>query len=83
MNTVEIITLAVVLASVFVGLTGTIILVGQRPSFWIGAIISISIRIWPLAKAYITRRNPPAIEAKMHDCHRSGGEWDNFRKRCK
>ena len=31
----------------------------------------------------IKDRNPPEIEAKMHDCVRRGGEWDNFNKKCR
>lgn len=31
----------------------------------------------------VTKRNTPDIEAQMHECIRRGGEWDNFRKRCR
>jgi hypothetical protein len=31
----------------------------------------------------ILKRNPPDVEERMNDCIRSGGQWDNFRKRCK
>lgn len=83
MTTVEIIALTVTLAAIFVGLAGAMVLVGQRPTFWIGAIIAVFLRAWPTIKAYILRRNPPDIEAKMQECIRRGGEWDNFNKRCK
>ncbi len=31
----------------------------------------------------VAKRNPPEIEAKMHECVRRGGEWDNFNKKCR
>ena len=38
------------------------------------------------ANAIVTKvktRNSPEVEARMHDCLRRGGQWDNFRKRCR
>jgi hypothetical protein len=38
------------------------------------------------AKAIVTKvesRNTPEIEARMAECYRRGGTWDNFKKRCK
>ena len=37
------------------------------------------------AKAIITKvkgRNTPEIEAKMQECVRRGGRWNNWKKRC-
>jgi hypothetical protein len=54
-------------------------LVAQRPSFWLG-LITVTIKA---AIPAILKRNPPDVEERMNDCIRSGGQWDNFRKRCK
>lgn len=83
MTWTEGITLAVLLISVGVGLAAAAFLVGQRPSFWVGAVIFAAKRAWPYVLAYITLRDPPEIEAKKVECARRGGEWDNFKKRCR
>jgi len=54
-------------------------LVAQRPSFWLG-LITVTIKA---AIPDTLKRNPPDVEERMNDCIRSGGQWDNFRKRCK
>lgn len=82
MSWVEVISLAVLLASIGVGLAAAAFLVGQRPAFWVGATLYAIKRAWPYIKAYITMRNPPEIEAKIAECERRGGRWDNFRKKC-
>lgn len=58
-------------------------LVAQRPTFWYGLVSAAFAAALPRIAEYILRRNPPDIEAKMHDCIRRGGKWDNFNKRCK
>lgn len=83
MTWVEGITLAVLLISVGVGLAAAAFLVGQRPAFWVGATIFAFKRAWPYIKAYVTMRDPPEIEALKAECVRRGGEWDNFKKRCR
>lgn len=79
----EVIALTVILVSVGVGLTAAAFLVGQRPAFWVGAVIFAFKRAWPYIKAYVTMRDPPEIEALKAECTRRGGEWDNFKKRCR
>ena len=58
-------------------------LVAQRPAFWYGLVSAAFAAALPRIAEYILRRNPPDIEAKMRECIRRGGEWDNFNKRCK
>lgn len=79
MNWLEIAAIAVILVGV--GAAG--FLVAQRPSFWYGLAAHVAKDLWPIIFKYISKRNPPEIEAKMHDCIRRGGTWDNFRKRCR
>lgn len=81
MNTVEVIALAVTLAAVFVGLTAAAVMVGQRPSFWVGAIIAILRRAWPTIKAYLFKRLTPEQESDLHQATRRAQEWDHLRKR--
>lgn len=83
MSWAETISLVVVLTAAFVGLAAAMFLVGQRPAFWVGAIVEIARRAWPSIREYLLRRNTPEIEAKMAECIRRGGEWDNFNKRCR
>lgn len=74
---------AVATVVVLAGLGAGAFLVAQRPTFWIefGArlLAAFAPRIW----AYVSKRNTPEVEQQMRDCVRRGGEWDNFRKRCR
>lgn len=83
MSWVEVTALTVMLVSIGVGLTAAAFLVGQRPAFWVGAVIFAVQRAWPYVKAYIVMRDPPEIEALKAECVRRGGEWDNFKKKCR
>ena len=58
-------------------------LAARNPTFWYGLVSAAFAAALPRIAEYILRRNPPDIEAKMHECIRRGGEWDNFKKRCK
>lgn len=80
MNTVEVISLAVTLAALFVGLTAAAFLIGQRPSFWVGAIVEVFRRAWPSIRAYLFKRMTPEQEADFHQATRRAQEWDHSRK---
>lgn len=64
-------------------LCGGIFLAARSPAFWIGIGKEIIAKILPDIREYISKRNSAEIEAKMHECVRRGGEWDNFRKKCR
>lgn len=81
MTSVEVIALAVMLSAVFCGLTAAAFLVGQRPSFWVGAIIAVLTRAWPTIMAYLFKRMTPEQESELHQANRRAQEWDHFRKR--
>jgi hypothetical protein len=80
-TSVEVIALAVMLSAMFVGLTAAAFLVGQRPSFWVGAIIAVFARALPTIKAYLFRRMKPEQESELHQATRRAQEWDHLRKR--
>lgn len=65
------------------GVFAAAVLVAQRPTFWVGLALAAWAQAWPKIWEYVSRRNSPEIEAEMQKCLRRGGEWDNFRKRCK
>lgn len=71
------------IGAVLIGVGAAGFLVAQRPSFWYGLAIHAAKDLKPIILGYILKRNPPEIEAKMRDCIRRGGTWDNFRKRCR
>lgn len=79
MNWLEIVAIAAVLTGV--GAAG--FLVAQRPSFWWGLGVVAFRAALPKILTYTMTRNTPEIEEKMRECYRRGGEWDNFKKRCK
>ena len=92
MTSVEVTSLAVMLLAVFCGLTAAAFLVGQRPSFWVGAIIAVFMRAWPTIMAvfmrawptimaYLFKRMTPEQEAEHHQATRRAQEWDHLRKR--
>lgn len=64
---------------VLLGLGAGAFLFAQRPSFWIEFGIRLGQKLGPI----LFQRNTPAVEKAMHDCIRRGGEWDNFRKKCR
>lgn len=68
---------------ILLGLGAGAYLVAQRPAFWIEFGSRLLASVWPVVWKYVSKRNSPEIEAKMHECHRRGGEWDNFRKKCR
>jgi hypothetical protein len=70
---------ASIAAAVFVG----IVIAARSPAVWGALGTAIASQFIPKFIAYIVKRNPPDIEAKMQECIRRGGEWDNFNKRCK
>lgn len=67
---------------VLLGLGAGAFLVAQRPAFWIEFGARVLVAIFPSVAAYVTKRNTPEVEAKMAECVRRGGKWNNFTKRC-
>ena len=71
------------ICAVLIGVGAAGFLVAQRPSFWYGLAAHAIKEALPVILTYVAKRNPPNIEKEMQECLRRGGEWDNFRKRCK
>jgi hypothetical protein len=67
---------------VCIGLLAGAFIYGRRPSFWIEFGVRAFTALKPKIFEYL-RRNTPEVEARMHECIRRGGEWDNFKKRCR
>lgn len=55
----------------------------QSPTFVAGLSALAAGAVWKAVAPAVAKRNSPEIEARMRDCVRRGGEWDNFRKRCR
>ena len=55
----------------------------QSPTFVAGLSALAAAAAWKAIKPVVTKRNSPEIEARMRECVRRGGEWDNFKKRCR
>ena len=55
----------------------------SKPGFWIEMGKKLFMMLLPSILEYVKKRNPPEIEAEMAKCVRMGGEWDNFRKKCR
>jgi hypothetical protein len=68
---------------ILLGLGAGAYLVAQRPAFWIEFGRRLIASAWPAVWKYVSKRMSPELEAEMHKCIRRGGEWDNFRKRCR
>jgi|SanBayMetagenome_1026888.scaffolds.fasta_scaffold53557_2 hypothetical protein len=58
-------------------------LAARNPAFWYTLTSAVISAALPKIIEYITRRNTPEVEARMQECIRRGGTWDNFKKRCK
>ena len=71
---------AIVVLLISIGAGG--FLVAQRPAFWWGLGRELAKRLGPYLFAYLTKRNEAKVEERMLACHRSGGRWDNMKKRC-
>lgn len=69
--------------AVLLGAGAAAFLVLRSPSFWISMGKQITAALMPEIIRVISKRNSPEIEAKMHECYRRGGTWDNFRKKCR
>lgn len=74
---------AIATVVILLGLGAAAFLVGQRPAFWVEFAGRLFAKLWPLLFSYVSKRMTPEQEAEMHKCLRRGGEWDNFRKRCR
>lgn len=60
-----------------------IVLAARSPAVWKALGAAVFSQLIPLIAAYVLKRNTPEIEARMQECYRRGGQWDNFNKRCK
>ena len=69
----------VLILAVVLGLFSGAVLVARSPAFWVG----MGTVMLKAALPYLLKRMPPEEEKAMQDCLRKGGEWDNFKKRCK
>jgi hypothetical protein len=68
---------------ILLGLGAGAYLVAQRPAFWMEFGSRLFANLWPAVWKYVSRRMSPENEQRMRDCYRRGGEWDNFRKKCR
>lgn len=64
-------------------LVGAGIYFASKPGFWIGMGKKLLEMLLPSLVEYVSKRNSATIEADMARCVRMGGEWDNFRKKCR
>jgi hypothetical protein len=74
---------AVATIIILLGLGAGAYMVAQRPAFWIEFGSRSLAVLWPHVLKYVTKRMSPEDEQRMQECHRRGGEWDNFRKKCR
>lgn len=75
MNWLEI--AAVVVLLIGIGAGG--FLVAQRPTFWLGMLSAAFTSLLP----HLAKRMTPEQEMALQECHRRGGEWDHFKKKCR
>ena len=63
--------------AVVIGLIGALLIVGQRPSFWIEFGWRVFVKLRPLIWAYLAKRMTPEEEAEMQREQRAGrgDEW--------
>jgi hypothetical protein len=78
------------LAALLVGIACGGVLLANHAAFWeslgaraLTALWPQFLKLVPVITAWLAKRNTPEIEAKMAECVRRGGEWDNFRKKCR
>jgi hypothetical protein len=74
---------AVATVIILLGLGAGAYMVAQRPAFWIEFGSRSLTALWPYVLKYVTKRMSPEYEQRMQECLRRGGEWDNFRKKCR
>lgn len=55
----------------------------RNPAFWIALGSQFIAKMLPDIREYFAKRNTPEVESEMARCVRAGGEWDNFRKKCR
>lgn len=55
----------------------------RNPAFWAGLVSAFIAKMLPDIREYFAKRNTPEVESEMARCVRMGGEWDNFRKKCR
>lgn len=54
----------------------------QSPKVMAEAAALIFRSALPILSELVLKRNTPAVERQMQECHRRGMRWDNFKKRC-
>lgn len=55
----------------------------RSPAFWVSLTSAFVAKMLPDIREYFAKRNPEKVEDDMARCVRMGGEWDNFRKKCR
>jgi len=55
----------------------------RDPVFITGLVAAAVASFVNAIKPTILKRMTPEQEKKMQECHRRGGTWDNFRKKCR
>lgn len=83
MNWLDALLIFAVLIAMILGVAAGGFLAARQPAFWAEMISALGKAALPKIIAYLVLRNPPDIEKKMRDCVRRGGEWDNFKKKCR
>jgi hypothetical protein len=73
------------IVSVLLAIIAGVYKVSQSPVWWAGLLLAGFRAGWPVAvKAFwkLVARHPKDIEDKKNACLRSGGKWNNIKKRC-
>jgi hypothetical protein len=65
-----------------IGVAAAGFIVARRPAFWVELGLYMAKKLWPLILGYVLKRNDAETEERMRQCTRSGGKWNNFKKRC-
>jgi hypothetical protein len=74
---------AALLTVVLIGVACGVFMVARSPTFWANVGTAMFAAALPHIRDYITKRNTPKVEERMHQATRRAQEWDNFNKRPK
>lgn len=55
----------------------------RSPEFVLGLVSVMLVAVYKAIGPHLAKRMSPEQEKAYHDCLKSGGNWDNFRKRCR
>ena len=70
-----------VLSGIVIVFLGMLYKILRDPLFWADVVKEIFKVLLPAFLFYF-KRNTPEVEDRMLKCIRSGGKWNNFKKRC-